>query len=158
MPKGQWTKTRPVNCALCGAPFMTRFSRGKYCSPKCAHEGFKAHDRDAKARERQNYPQRVASRKAAQSKTPRARAVAMVAHKRHWARHPEKRAARGAVSSAVQRGTLKKQPCVRCGAPKTQAHHHDYSKPLDVTWLCPPCHRLEHPHGRVAGQTTTGGE
>ena len=24
------------------------------------------------------------------------------------------------------------------------AHHEDYSKPYDVVWLCPPCHRNLH--------------
>ena len=32
-----------------------------------------------------------------------------------------------------------------CGSNKNiQGHHPDYDKPLDVIWLCPPCHRLEH--------------
>jgi ribosomal protein S27AE len=37
-----------------------------------------------------------------------------------------------------------KQSCVRCGDPRTQAHHKDYSNPFDVIWLCPFCHSREH--------------
>jgi hypothetical protein len=37
-----------------------------------------------------------------------------------------------------------RQPCEKCGYHKSQAHHHDYSKPLDVNWLCFACHRKEH--------------
>lgn len=31
-----------------------------------------------------------------------------------------------------------------CGNPNPQGHHHDYSKPLDVVWLCHACHAVEH--------------
>ncbi len=27
---------------------------------------------------------------------------------------------------------------------KVHAHHHDYSKPLDVEWLCKDCHWQQH--------------
>ncbi len=63
----------------------------------------------------------------------------------YWARNPEKRAARHAVAYAIRTGRLKKQPCVKCGGSfRIHAHHHDYSKPLDVTWLCSLCHGKEH--------------
>jgi hypothetical protein len=38
---------------------------------------------------------------------------------------------------------LEPQPCKVCGD-KAQAHHHDYSKPLEVEWLCQKHHGLEH--------------
>ena len=41
----------------------------------------------------------------------------------------------------LRRGSIKRQPCVKCGK-KAQAHHPDYSKPLQVVWLCRP-HHLE---------------
>jgi hypothetical protein len=63
--------------------------------------------------------------------------------KRRWAeRNPEKRAAHIAVGNAVRDGRLVKLPCEVCGA-KAQAHHDDYSKPLEVRWLCPPHHAEE---------------
>jgi len=59
--------------------------------------------------------------------------------------HPEKAKANYDVSNAIRDGRLVKQPCERCGASKlVQAHHDDYSKPLEVRWLCFPCHRIHH--------------
>ena len=53
--------------------------------------------------------------------------------------------ARLAVSHAIREQRLVRQPCevLGCGA-RAQAHHHDYSRPLDVSWLCPPHHRQYH--------------
>lgn len=48
------------------------------------------------------------------------------------------------VRNAVKTGKLVRQPCCRCGNPKTVAHHEDYDKPLDVMWLCQPCHKQRH--------------
>lgn len=40
-------------------------------------------------------------------------------------------------------GILIKSSCEICGA-KAQAHHEDYSKPLEVIWLCPIHHKQRH--------------
>jgi len=56
---------------------------------------------------------------------------------------PEVYAAHCAVSNAVRDGKLKKQPCEVCGA-KAHAHHEDYSKPLEVVWLCHAHHMERH--------------
>lgn len=42
--------------------------------------------------------------------------------------------------------SLTPEPCLFCNDPNTQAHHHDYSKPRDVTWLCTKHHALVEPH------------
>lgn len=52
--------------------------------------------------------------------------------------------AHSAVYSAVKSGRLIRQLCCRCGEQKTVAHHEDYDKPLDVVWLCQPCHKQRH--------------
>ena len=48
------------------------------------------------------------------------------------------------VSNAVRDGRLSKEPCLFCGATRVHAHHRDYSKPLEVIWLCPQCHHRLH--------------
>lgn len=48
------------------------------------------------------------------------------------------------VTAAIKRGDIKKQPCERCGKEKAIAHHDDYSKPLDVMWLCTKHHGERH--------------
>ena len=58
--------------------------------------------------------------------------------------NPEKFKARSAVKRAVKKGTLKRQPCEVCGEIKSQAHHDDYNKPLDIRWLCSKHHGEVH--------------
>lgn len=48
---------------------------------------------------------------------------------------------------AVQKGwVLKSNTCQICGAADTkiEGHHPDYSKPLEVVWVCDPCHKYLH--------------
>jgi ribosomal protein S27AE len=48
------------------------------------------------------------------------------------------------VKNALRRGEIVKPTvCESCGQEVfLTAHHHDYSKPLAITWLCRPCHRI----------------
>lgn len=52
-------------------------------------------------------------------------------------------AARRAVRHALETGRMVRGVC-HCGNTKAQAHHDDYSKPLDVRWLCRPHHNEVH--------------
>lgn len=64
---------------------------------------------------------------------------------RAWRAEDKRRVrAHSAVSYAIRRGNLVRLPCVRCGEEKSVAHHEDYDKPLDVMWLCQPCHKQRH--------------
>ncbi len=66
-----------------------------------------------------------------------------------------KQRARRAVRTAIEKGHMvRPSNCERCGCDPgcgvdgralVQGHHHDYSKPLDIEWICHKCHRLETP-------------
>lgn len=59
--------------------------------------------------------------------------------------YPEKFRARYAVSNAIRDGRLERGVCEICGAAeRVEAHHDDYSTPLDVRWLCSRHHSLVH--------------
>lgn len=58
----------------------------------------------------------------------------------------EKATARSRVADAIASGKLKNPGVCECCKKKarTEAHHPDYSKSLDVVWLCDHCHKEEH--------------
>lgn len=64
---------------------------------------------------------------------------------RYVAKNPEKAKAHQLLNHAVKQGNIKKQPCEKCGATyRIHGHHDDYSKPLDVVWLCAKHHIERH--------------
>lgn len=56
----------------------------------------------------------------------------------------EKERAHWTIKSAVRCGKLKRGQCEVCGSPEAHGHHDDYSKRLDVRWLCSAHHRQHH--------------
>ena len=60
--------------------------------------------------------------------------------------HPERKKAHAKLRYAVVSGRL--QPWPVCAIPecsdKPEAHHPDYSRALDVVWLCPAHHKQAH--------------
>jgi hypothetical protein len=64
---------------------------------------------------------------------------------RAWRAEDKRRSiAHNAVARAIHNGSLFRLPCIRCKEEKSLAHHEDYDKPLEVIWLCQPCHKQRH--------------
>lgn len=67
-----------------------------------------------------------------------------------WAvANQDKRTAHSALAAAVRSGKIKKpsqcSACYKeCPSKQLHGHHDDYTKPLEVRWLCAVCHGLHH--------------
>jgi hypothetical protein len=93
-------------------------------------------------KKRANLPHRVEARKA-YLKTESGKLARKKAHQNYKENYPLRKAATIIVNNAVRDGRLEKQPCLMCGD-IAQAHHPDYSRPLDVVWLCVKHHNEAH--------------
>lgn len=96
-------------------------------------------------RERGMLPHRVEAREAYQN-TEQGKAAMRRAHRKYRVSRPDRARAHDAVNNAVRDGRLIPWPVCAvpdcCGRP--EAHHPDYSRPLDVVWLCDHHHRAAH--------------
>ena len=83
--------------------------------------------------------------------------IASVDSRKRWrARNPVKDNAHRQVEYFVRRlrrkglnlpnceGCGKSEETAKAGGQTIQAHHTDYSRPLDVVWLCATCHIVDH--------------
>jgi len=124
-------------------------SKCKECAKRDARENYRRRVEYYKEYERgrAHLPHRVEARKVyAKSESGR------IAGRRGGAafvkRYPFKKQATSAVSNAIRDGKLERKPCEVCGATKVEAHHPDYTKPLEVMWLCKPHHDEWHRHNK----------
>jgi hypothetical protein len=125
---------------------------GRFCSERCYHTGWMRAKRQAdpvayreEMRRRREDPefrerQRESARKSNAKNREKLAAQARGRYQKEKVRWDARRVAR----EAAERGRLTREPCLFCDEPKTQAHHHDYSQPLVVTWLCRRHHGLVH--------------
>lgn len=75
---------------------------------------------------------------------------------------PVKTNARWRTRNALYAGILKRpDTCEACGqTPKRapgaphpiESHHDDYTKPMEIRWLCRPCHQRHHAAERRAAK------
>ena len=103
-------------------------------------------------RNRSNLPHRVAVREAYANTDEGIESARK--SKANWTKNNRKKKwASGKVAYAVRSGKLKKPTkCEECGRDdiRLHGHHDDYSKPLNVRWLCSKDHRAWHKkHGEV---------
>ena len=94
---------------------------------------------------RADLPHRIKARKEyAQTEQGKERKAAAI---KSWTiRNPASYKAHNMVNNAVRDGRLfKPSQCEGCNDETTlHGHHCDYNKPLDVMWLCDPCHKQWH--------------
>lgn len=140
---------RTKACSKCGVVQpLSSFSRRSDSS-----DGHRADCKSCSSASKHEYYQRnpepaILRAKAWQQANPDIRADIQ----RKWRKeHPEKVWCHRQLSAAVLKGlVLKGTFCQTCGAAEAQieAHHQDYSKPLEVMWLCVPCHKRIHQQQR----------
>ena len=77
-------------------------------------------------------------------RTPKIRKSNRKSSKVYYYKNKQKVYCRVKFYEAKKSGKLKQEPCVNCGNEKSEGHHSDYSKPLDVIWLCKIHHEQLH--------------
>lgn len=140
-----------MHCRKCATdkPSAEFYASSKACCKVCvrlrvtAHRAVNLLSIQAYDRGRNSRPERVEAR--AIHRTTSAYRVSHRAACDRWeAKNYDRKNAQTAVGNAVRDGKIFKQPCHCCGADKVEAHHPDYSRPLDVVWLCVPHHAQLH--------------
>lgn len=89
-------------------------------------------------------PKKIAAYERERFKTSNRKRKVLEYQKTRREKYPGKQKARVAVVYAIKMGRLTRLPCEVCGEPKSEAHHGDYRKKLDVRWLCFKHHRELH--------------
>lgn len=98
-------------------------------------------------RERANLPHRIKAR-AEYQKTEAYKASQKKSLAAMKVKFAEKNKARYAVSNALRDGLIFKLPCFICGDLDVECHHPNYSKHLEVVWLCTKHHAQLHKEAR----------
>lgn len=132
-------------CRACATPFLPtayQCRKGDYECPRCQrarqNAANAARDLASYARARNARPEVKASLRAYYTR------------KKSDPVHRLKRVARRKVATEIEAGRLERQPCSECAAAKADAHHHDYTRPLDIAWLCRRCHARGHRADSIA--------
>lgn len=114
------------------------------------HAQYRADGRQAECTRRYRKTQKGKAVTAQHALTPIRKTSLNLASAKQRLLHPDRIKARAAVNHAIRDGKLVREPCEVCGSEPVEAHHDDYSKPLDVRWLCEQHHEDHHVTHRQA--------
>ncbi len=115
---------------------------------RASHDGLTAACKECLSiydKSRANQPKRIAARNA-YFVTPEGRKSHELSIRKFITNNPLKRKAHCHISNALRDGKVIKPPrCQLCNVQcRPEAHHCDYSKPLEIMWLCKKCHVAWH--------------
>ena len=136
----------PKRCPRCGMnKELTDFYKHIHTSSGLASECKSC----AKEYRRKNHRTINEKRKAYRLKTPRSKEERARESKARREKYPERIKAKNVLWYAVHTGKVEKPfLCTRCfsvvPSKNLHGHHEDYSKPLGIIWVCPPCHGVLH--------------
>ncbi len=124
-------KFKDKNCKNCEKDYKPTSSRSLYCSDDCY--------RNAKIKRMTKW------RRDSREHIRKYRSKNQAAYLRKYRKeNPDKERSRWMVAEAIKSGKLVREPCVECGEKKVHGHHEDYSKHLEVIWLCQEHHADLH--------------
>jgi hypothetical protein len=143
----EWGSGRKLTCSLCGAIKEERDrSYCRSCFVKAENRRYQekhgltihcecGNEKESFRKERCDKCQLIIDREKCKADAKKYRASA----------NGYKSLVRSMTFQAIQKGLLIKKSCEVCGTnEKVEAHHDDYTKPLEVRWLCRHHHREHH--------------
>lgn len=113
---------------------------------ECFNERSKGYNKSGREKRFKENPEKVREQKRQESRLRNQRHPEKMTAQtyKYWGEHPERYGLQNIVRLAVERGEIHKpgkcSMCPREGC-KIEAHHPDYTKPLEVVWLCSSCHK-----------------
>lgn len=142
-------------CGKCGIEFEPRKTqlrqRNRICNP-CGSARNAAYVKKRRLNGnpiKSNEAKKASNLRQRQLPENRKRAAEQAARKRADPANRAKIVATAALRQKIRSGKMQRLPCEVCGEPQTHAHHHDYSKPFDVSWLCKLHHAEIHAAERL---------
>jgi hypothetical protein len=135
-------------CTQCGVlKPLNQFPKNRY-----HNDGYQSYCRVCKQTDYKRYSQTpggkaVRSRASARyHQTDNGRRHHRETQRRQRLLHPSRTVAHNKLRWAIESGQITPPGvCSRCGhRGSVEAHHPDYAKPLEVAWLCMPCHKQTH--------------
>lgn len=141
--------TRANNCPVCGSsvPESKGNKPRKYCSESCKVKS-SILTRKIRYKEDEEFRRSILDSNKAYFQTDAGKSAVTRASSAWKSNNFDKRKAHNKVLTAIRAGRLVKSiACECCGSKEPlDAHHDDYSAPLDVRWLCRRCHHAVHNH------------
>lgn len=125
-------------CKVCRVRLVREY-RQKNIEKIQAYDRKRGGDEKRQAANRRRYQKRISSPEGKAREREKSRV---------WTQNNQyngKRAVNLMVSYAIRIGKLTPEKCWWCGSgDHIHAHHEDYSKPLEIMWLCRNCHGRRH--------------